>query len=61
MTIYDNDKEIEIKNIMFKNFSEDLKTLKDKFEKSEIDFLSIHLLRGNKELLERAFKEIKEE
>jgi hypothetical protein len=60
MKIYLDSNEVEIKNITFKNYGDDVSNLKNKLEKIVIDFKSIHLLRGNKDILEQAFKEIKE-
>ena len=61
MKIYQDTNEIEIKNLAFKNYGDDVSKLKRKLENIDIDFKSIHLLRGNKELLQKAFKEVKEE
>jgi aconitase B len=60
MKIYLDSNEVEIKNITFKNYGDDVSNLKNRLEKIVIDFKSIHLLRGNKDILEQAFKEIKE-
>jgi hypothetical protein len=61
MRIYLDSNEIEIKNITIRDYGQDVSRLKNKLERVEIDFKSIHLLRGNKDILEQAFKEVKAE
>jgi hypothetical protein len=60
--IYENDELFEIKNITFmERFREGLFIRKDILSNTEIDFSSIGLLKGDKNVLEVAFQNIKKE
>ena len=53
--IYLDDQQLDIKNISVANFNQKTQEIKDKFSKTELDFSSIHFLKGNKELIQKAF------
>jgi hypothetical protein len=61
MNIYKDGVELDIKNITFNNFKKEVKEKKDILENQEIDFNSIHKLKGDKHILEVAFQNIKKE
>lgn len=61
MNIYKDGVELDIKNISFNNFKEEVKEKKDILENQQIDFSSIHNLKGDKHILEVAFQNIKKE
>ena len=61
MEIYKDGVELDIKNISFNNFKQEVKEKKDILEKQEIDFSSINNLKGDKKTLEAAFQFIKKE
>ena len=61
MEIYKDGVELDIKNISFNNFKQEVKEKKDILEKQEIDFSSINSLKGDKNTLEAAFQFIKKE
>lgn len=61
MNIYKNDVELDIKNITFNNFKKEIVEKKEILESQEIDFSSIHKLKGDKNILEVAFQNIKKE
>lgn len=61
MNIYKDGVELDIKNILFNNFKEEVREKKEILEKHEIDFSSIHNLKGDKNTLEAAFQFIKKE
>ena len=50
---------IDLKNVMFKNYTEQTQNLKDKLNNIIIDFSMIHSLVGEKTLLEQSFQETK--
>lgn len=53
--IYLDDNQLDIKNISVANFNQRTQEIKDNFSKVELDFSPIHVLKGNKELLHKAF------
>jgi hypothetical protein len=55
MNIYIDDTLIDISNISVTDFNEKTQILKEEFAKTEIDFSSIGLLKGEKILLNKAF------
>jgi hypothetical protein len=55
MQIYIDNSLLDISNISVTNFTEKTEKLKEEFAKSEIDFSSIGLLKGEKILLNNAF------
>jgi hypothetical protein len=59
--IYNNETKIDLDNIMFKDYSDEIKLKKDQFIKNELDFSSISLLKGEKTLMELSFQETKKE
>lgn len=59
MEIYKDEIELDIKNISFNNFKEEIKEKKQILENHVIDFSSIHSLKGDKNTLEAAFQFIK--
>lgn len=61
MEIYKDGVELDIKNISFNNFKQEIKEKKEILENQEIDFSSIHNLKGDKNTLEAAFQYIKKE
>lgn len=61
MNIYKDGIELDIKNISFNNFKQEVKEKKEILENMEIEFSSIHKLKGDKNVLEIAFQNIKKE
>lgn len=61
MEIYKDGVELNIKNISFNNFKQEIKEKKEILENQVIDFSSIHNLRGDKHIMETAFQNIKKE
>lgn len=61
MNIYKDGVELDIKNISFNNFKQEVKEKKEILENHVIDFSSIHKLKGDKNILEVAFQNIKKE
>lgn len=61
MEIYKDGIELDIKNISFNNFKQEIKEKKEILENQVIDFSSIHKLKGDKNILEVAFQNIKKE
>lgn len=55
MNIYVDDNLIDLKNISITDFNQKTQKLKEEFAKTEIDFSSISLLKGEKTLLNKAF------
>ena len=56
MDIYMNDNRLNIEEVSLTDFSEELKNKKLRLSNVEIDFASISSLKGEKNLLEMAFK-----
>lgn len=52
---------IDLKNIMFGNYTEQTQNLKDKLNNIVIDFSLIHSLVGEKTLLEQSFQDTKKQ
>ena len=52
---------IDLKNVMFKNYTEQTQNLKDKLNNIIIDFSMIHSLVGEKTLLEQSFQDTKKQ
>jgi hypothetical protein len=46
---------LDIHNISIKDFNKETQDMKEVFSKTELDFSSINKLKGNKELLHKAF------
>lgn len=61
MEIYKDEVELNIKNISFNNFKQEVKEKKEILENQEIDFSSIHNLKGDKHIMETVFQNIKKE
>ena len=55
LEIYLEDQKLDIENISVSDFKKDTQIMKDKFSESTLDFSSINQLKGNKELLHKAF------
>jgi len=52
---------LDLKNVMFKNYTEQTQNLKDKLNNIIIDFSMIHSLVGEKTLLEQSFQDTKKQ
>jgi hypothetical protein len=52
---------LDLKNVMFKDFTEQTQNLKDKLNNIIIDFSMIHSLVGEKTLLEQSFQDTKKQ
>jgi hypothetical protein len=52
---------IDLKNVMFGNYTEQTQNLKDKLNNIVIDFSLIHSLVGEKTLLEQSFQDTKKQ
>jgi hypothetical protein len=52
---------IDLKNVMFKDYTEQTQNLKEKLNNIVIDFSIIHSLTGEKTLLEQAFQDTKKQ
>lgn len=52
---------IDLKNVMFKDYTEQTQNLKEKLSNIVIDFSIIHSLTGEKTLLEHAFQDTKKQ
>jgi hypothetical protein len=52
---------IDLKNIMFKDYTEQTQNLKNMLNNIVIDFTSIHTLVGEKTLLEQSFQDTKKQ
>lgn len=59
--IYNNEVKIDLDNIMFKDFNEETQYKKGLLSKVNIDFSSINTLKGEKTLMELAFRDTKNE
>ena len=59
--IYNDETRIELENIIYKDYSDDIKQKRDEFNEKELDFSSISTLKGEKTLMELAFQETKKE
>lgn len=59
--IYLDDNQLDIKNISVANFNQRTQEIKDNFSRTELDFSPIHVLKGNKKLLEKSFQQQKAE
>jgi hypothetical protein len=55
LEIYIDAAKLDLSNLSITDYSKQTEKLKEDFSKSEIDFSSIGLLKGNKELLQKAF------
>lgn len=53
--IYIDAAKLDLSNLSITNYGELNEKLKDDFSKTELDFSSIGLLKGNKEILQKAF------
>jgi len=61
MKIEKDNIEINLKNVMFKDFREETKLMKNKLMDENIDFSSIKKLIGEKNIMELAFQQTKVE
>jgi hypothetical protein len=61
INIYLDAAELEIRNIKVTDFNKNTQQLKDIFSTTELDFSSIHSLKGDKTTLEKAFQNQKAE
>jgi hypothetical protein len=61
MKIEKDNIEINLKNVMFKDFREETKLMKNKLMDENIDFSSIKKLIGEKNIMELAFQQTKAE
>ena len=61
MKIENNYEPIDLKNVMFKNYTEQTQNLKDKLNNIIIDFSMINSLVGEKTLLEQSFQDTKKQ
>lgn len=53
--IYLNAEKLDITNVSIKDFNKETQDKKEKLSSIELDFSSINKLKGNKELLHKAF------
>ena len=53
--IYLEDQKLDIKNISQTDFNKKTQEIKEKLQNIELNFSSIKVLKGNKELLHKAF------
>ena len=53
--IYLDDQQLDIKNTSVVDFNEKTQQIKNEFSETVLDFSPIHSLKGNKELLQKAF------
>lgn len=61
MKIEKDNIEINLNDVMFKNFTEDTQLLKNKLMDQSVDFSSIKSLLGEKNIMELAFQQTKAE
>lgn len=61
INIYLDAAELDISNIKVTDFNKNTQTLKDGLSMIRLDFSSIHTLKGDKTLLEKAFQNQKAE
>jgi hypothetical protein len=61
MNIEKDYEKIDLKNIMFKDYTEQTQNLKEVLNKIVIDFSSINTLKGEKTLLEQSFQDTKKQ
>ena len=61
MNIERDNQQIDIKNVMFKDFREETQLMKNKLMDESIDFSSIKKLVGEKNIMELAFQQTKVE
>ncbi len=61
MNIEKNYEKIDLKNVMFKDYTEQTQNLKEVLNNIVIDFSSINTLKGEKTLLEQAFQDTKKQ
>jgi hypothetical protein len=61
MYIERDNQQIDIKNVMFKDFREETQLMKNKLMDESIDFSSIKKLVGEKNIMELAFQQTKVE
>lgn len=59
--LYNNDIMIDLDNVMYKDYNEETQYRKVLFSKYDLDFSPIHLLKGEKTLMELSFQETKKE
>jgi len=57
MNIYIDNEQVEINNIIFTNFSDVIKTYSVLAKDNKLNFNIIKELKGNKELLQKSFKD----
>ena len=61
MNIEKDYEKIDLKNVMFKDYTEQTQNLKEVLNNIVIDFSSISTLKGEKTLLEQAFQDTKKQ
>ena len=61
MNIEKDYEKIDLKNVMFKDYTEQTQNLKEVLNNIVIDFSSINTLKGEKTLLEQAFQDTKKQ
>jgi hypothetical protein len=61
MKIYNNEEVVDLNNILFTDLKEEIIYMKNEFSEMNIDFSHIHELRGDKDILEVSFNNIKYE
>jgi len=61
MYIERDNQQIDLKNVMFKDFREETQLMKNKLMDESIDFSSIKKLVGEKNIMELAFQQTKVE
>lgn len=59
--IFKDNERLDFENILFKDFKEDVNKFVDVLRLTTIDFSSINNLKGEKTLLEKAFRDEKTE
>lgn len=59
--IYNNNEKVNLDDLYITNFGLEVQIIKPAFETPVIDFSTIKKLKGNKELLEKTFQDVKDD
>lgn len=57
LEIFENDSKLDFENVMFKTYKEGLVKLRESVNIYEVEFYSIKKLKGEKTLLQKAFRD----
>jgi hypothetical protein len=59
--IYNNEERVNLGDLFITNFGLEVQIIKPAYQDAYLDFTSIKKLKGNKELLEKTFQDVKDD